>query len=121
MSENSNEFNEFMNELEKLFEQEQFFTNITNSTADIDKLKETGNVTIVRQEGADGFVNEVINYVSFDGKVSFSKYISYPKDNEKHTQVTKLNELIQLAVENEDYEKAAKLKQEKENLLKGIE
>lgn len=101
--------------LETLFNTQELkaFDCVTNSTVDVEKLKKTGDVTVVK-ETEDGFVTEAITYTSFDGKVQFTKIIGYPEAKAYEQEITRLNELIQAAVAREDYELAAKYKSEKE-------
>jgi protein-arginine kinase activator protein McsA len=78
---------------------------------DINKLKETGNVTVVRTEEND-MVQETIDYISHDGKTAFTKVQSYyTKDAYMH-KLQQLNELKQAAVIRQDFELAAKYRDE---------
>ena len=108
----------FDNLFDNLFNDKEFekFNKVAKSI-DLSNLKKTGNVSIVTTEN-EGVVTKTIEYTSFCGEYGFTSTISYFKENEKYEAIDKLNAEINDAVQSEDYLLAAKLKAEKEEILK---
>lgn len=92
------------------------FSNVYPSGADIEELRKHGKVTISKKKENDMII-ETLVFDSFDNSTSFTKINSYFEVDEKEEQIKKVSELLDLAVKNEDYVKAAELKKEKDNLL----
>lgn len=103
--------------IDNLFTTEELkaFENITQNAVDVEKLKKEGNVEQTSQE-VDGIVTETLNFISNDGKTKFNRTYSYYKENKKEKQIAELQSLIQIAVNREDYETAAKLKKQMNEL-----
>lgn len=107
--------------VEDLFTQSELklLNNITVSSIDTEKLKETGTVEVTETE-EDKIVTKTVNYESFDGSEKFTKVQRFYKDNSLYQLIKELNELIELNVKRdtvEGYQEAARLKTEKDNLL----
>lgn len=92
------------------------YKGINANSVDEDLLRKTGTFTKTVNEN-DGIVVETIDYESFDGVTKFSKIHSYYKNQEIDFKVKAIEEQIYQALNDENYEKAAELKKEKENLL----
>lgn len=101
------EKNEFEQLADNLFSKEELMAldHLSFNEVDIEELKKTGDVTVSKAMQKDGTVREIVDYKSFDKKVSFSKTIMY-RDTETH-KINSLNELMQVAIESENYEEAA--------------
>lgn len=83
---------------------------------DWDELKKIGYVE-EQSEEKNGFKTITRTFISKDGETKITTSLSEPLINEKFEKIKLLNEQINEAVSKEDYEKAAKLKKEKESLL----
>lgn len=104
------------NILDGLFPEEELIILEYLKNLNIAKLKTVGNVQQLTTE-KDGVTETITNFTSFDGKYNFTKTNSFFSDNAKHRIVTELNQQIAKAVDVEDYELAAKLKERKDLLL----
>lgn len=105
--------NEIMNEL--FTEKElSMLENVTEHTSDVEKLKEIGVVETSKTE-QDGYITEKISFKSNDGTSSFVQEVTYEDTVDNRVQI--INEKIAQSVRNEEYEKAATLKKEREELL----
>ncbi len=103
----------------EIFTEEQLsmLSHVTKSTVDIEELEKTGVVTVNKIE-ENGLIQETIEYRSFDGTQQFKKVRSYYVAEENKEKINKINELINLALGVEDFEKAAKLRDKKQEFLK---
>lgn len=95
----------------------EIFNRISKHSIDVVGLRKTGDVEILEQE-EDGIVIKTVTYKSFCGKYNFTKVFSYLKEEEQYEKLKEIEEAIAMAVEKEDYETAAKLKKEREELMK---
>jgi excinuclease UvrABC helicase subunit UvrB len=96
-----------------------FFSNSTfnfNTEHDWEALKKQGTVTESTEE-KDGFKTITRTFISTDGSAKITSSESFPIIDETKQKVIELEKEIKLAVKSEDYEKAAKLKKEKEQLI----
>lgn len=92
------------------------FEHITPEAFNLEELKKLGNVDITETLD-ENIITQTLNFVSFDGKVTFTKVKSYYKHNADYEKVKEYNSLIKAAVSKENYRQAAKLKTEKDKLL----
>ncbi len=96
-----------------------FFNQLNSIYKDYDweELKKTGKVEETTEEN-----NEVVtitkNYKSFDGKHIISTSNSYYKANENAIKIEELTEQLDIAVDKQDYEIAAKLRDQINELKK---
>ena len=104
--------------LEEVFTDDLFadYVGVTQNSINEDALKKTGTFTKTINE-KDGLVTEIIDYESFDGGTKFSKLHTYYKNQEIDFKLKAIEERIYDALHDENYEKAAELKKEKDNLL----
>jgi len=96
-----------------------FFSNSTfnfNTKHDWEALKKQGTVT-EHVEEKDGFKTITRTFISTDDSTKITSSESFPIIDETKQKVIELEKEIKLAVKSEDYEKAAKLKKEKEQLI----
>lgn len=102
--------------LDNLFTEKELsiLKNVTEHTSNVEKLKELGEVNISKTE-QDGFVIEKLSFKSNDGNSSFTQEVTYENTVENCVQI--INEKIAQCICNEDYEKAATFKKEREKLL----
>ncbi len=93
-----------------------YIPNLEKIEYDWEQLKKIGTVeeTI---EDKDGFITITKTFVSKDGKQTISSVSTMLSVDNTKTKLDSLNKLIQEAVKNEEYEKAAKLKEEKQKLI----
>lgn len=112
-------YDNFDDMMDNLFSSKEYelFNMLTKRHIDVLGLRKTGDVTILEQE-EDGLLIKTINYKSFCGKYNFTKVFSYLKEDEMRFKLEQIEEEIAAAVAKEDYETAANLKKEKEELLK---
>lgn len=109
-------------DLDKIFEEAfskeelGLFAEITPIDIDVEALRKTGYVSVETFEER-GLVQTAVTYNSFDGKTNFTKTSSIYKIEEDYMNNLVLNERIKSAVAEEDYETAAELKKEKNELL----
>lgn len=96
------------------------FKGINKNSIDEEELEKTGTITKTFKE-ENGLVTETIDYESFDGETKFSKIHTYYKNQEIDFKINGIEEQIHQALLEENYEKAAELKKEKENLLNSKE
>ena len=82
-----------------------------------DELKKKGTVEESVEE-KDGFRTVTKRFTSFDGSQTITSVSSSPIIDETKKKMVELDIQIQEAVKKEDYETAAKLKKEKEQLTK---
>ena len=82
-----------------------------------DELKKKGTVEESVEE-KDGFRTVTKRFTSFDGSQTITSISSSPIIDETKKKMVELDIQIQEAVKKEDYETAAKLKKEKEQLTK---
>lgn len=110
---------QFDDMFENLFSSKEYelFNRISKHSIDILGLRKTGDVEILTEE-EDGMVFKTITYRSFCGKYNFTKVFSYIKEEEGQIRLAEIEEELTEAVKREDYETAAKLKKEKEELMK---
>jgi len=96
-----------------------FFSNSTfnfNTEHDWEALKKQGTVTESTEE-KDGFKTITRTFVSSDGTTKITSSESFPIIDETKQKLIELDKQIKIAVKSEDYEKAAQLKKEKEQLM----
>ena len=96
-----------------------FFSNNTFSGYDWNFLKTTG--TIVENKKTDkktGLVTVTKTYTSNDGFITIESTESYYDTSSTNSKYAKLKSDLNKAVEDEDYLKAAKIKEEIVNLTK---
>ena len=89
----------------------------SGETHDWEELKKKGTVEESVEE-KDGFKTITRRFVSFDGIQTITSVSSSPIIDEIKQKVIEIDKQISAAVKSEDYEKAAQLKKEKENLIK---
>ena len=87
-----------------------------NSEYDWEALKKQGIVTESTEE-KNGFKTITRTFVSSDGSARITSSESFPIIDETKQKISKLETEIKLAVISEDYEKAAILKKQKEQLI----
>jgi hypothetical protein len=87
-----------------------------NSDYDWEALKKEGTVTETVEE-KDGYKTITRTFISSDGKTKIISSESLPIIDEMRQKLLKIEKEIKLAVKNENYEKAAELKKQKDNLL----
>jgi hypothetical protein len=96
-----------------------FFSNSTfnfNTKHDWEALKKQGTVTESTEE-KDGFKTITRTFVSSDGSSRITNSESFPIIDETKQKINELETEIKLAVISEDYERAAKLKKDKDQLI----
>jgi hypothetical protein len=94
----------------------ELFNKLSKTSIDILGLRKTGDVEILEQEENELVIKTII-YKSFCGKYNFTKVFSYLKQQENDFKLVEIEEQITEAVQKEDYETAAQLKKQKEQLL----
>jgi hypothetical protein len=96
-----------------------FFNYNTNNSENYDwnELKKKGTVEESVEE-KDGFRTVTKRFTSFDGSQTVTSVTSTPIIDETKKKVVEIDRQIQEAVKKEDFETAAKLKKEKEQLIK---
>lgn len=97
-----------------------FFSNNTwnfnSEKYDWEALKKEGTVTETAEE-KDGFKTITRTFMSTDGKTKITSSETSPIIDEKKQRLLEIEKEIKEAVSKEDYEKAANLKKEKEQLI----
>lgn len=88
-----------------------------NQNYDWEKLKMQGTVTETTEE-KNGFKTTTRTYVSMDGTVTITSSETIPLFDDTKTRLIEIENKIRDAVKKENYERAAELKKEKDNLLK---
>ena len=89
----------------------------SNSEHDWESLKKQGTVTENIEE-KDGFKTITRTFVSFDGQTKITSSESSLVIEETKKRLMEIEKEIKIAVKNENYERAAELKKEKEQLTK---
>jgi hypothetical protein len=84
---------------------------------DWEELRKKGTVEEIVEE-KDGFKTITKKFTSFDGTKNITSVSSTPIIDETKQKLIEIDKQISLAVQKEDYKTAAKLKLEKDNLLK---
>lgn len=114
------EFNENFDDdkMKDLFSDEElyFMKNFMPISKHLPELKQRGIVSEIRSV-KDGMVIEVTEYTSLDGSHHFTEIKSFLEANEQYEKVQEINFLIDEAIDAEEYEKAAELKKQKDELL----
>jgi hypothetical protein len=90
--------------------------NFNREDYDWEALKKEGTVTETIEE-KEGFKTIIRTFISFDGKTKITSSESLPIIDEIRQKLLKIEKEIKLAVKNENYEKAAELKKQKDNIL----
>lgn len=107
-----------MFDIEDLFSYEELtiFRNVMPNAVDMEELRKTGVVTQTIEEH-DGIITETVNYQSFDKKHQFTQSRSYPKVDERQVKLTEIREQKQLAVKNQNFEMAARAREQELKLM----
>ena len=91
--------------------------NSSGDNHDWEDLKKKGTVEEIVEE-KNGFKTVTKKFVSFDGTQTITSSSTSPIVDETKQKLIEIDKQIAVAVKGEDYETAAKLKKEKEQLLK---
>lgn len=105
-------------QINELFTEEEiaFLKNYLPIEHHLEELKQMGIVSETRSI-QNGLVIEVTEYTSLDGTHHFTSTRSFLEANEQYVKVQEINMLIDDAISKEEYEKAAELKKQKDDIL----
>lgn len=101
--------------IDNIFDEISFFGEAGIDNFNIEHLKELGDITHIKKE-KDNFITEIIEFVSFDKSISFTKTYTYFKEDEKLRLKEQLQKELSAAIHAENYELAQKLKEERDRL-----
>ena len=109
-------FNFFNSSWDDMFKFNYEF-NSSSETYNWEELKKKGTVEETIEE-KNGFKTVTRKFTSFDGTQTITSSSTSPIIDETKQKLVEINKQIAAAVKNEDFEKAALLKKEKEQLIK---
>lgn len=83
---------------------------------DVETLRKKGKVSFTKSE-KNGVITETLIFTDANGSNTFTRTVSYNKNDALYKVIQEINKKMDLAINVENYEKAAKLKKQKEELL----
>lgn len=104
-------------EMDGLFSDDEleFLDEVTANALNIEELQKLGNVTHAKFDRGDS-IDEVIQFVSFDEKIEFTRFNSYKKKEAIERQKAMLQDSIAQAIKTENYEQARIYKTELDSI-----